>query len=459
MTDHPPVRQRLRPALAAVIIAILAVIVTAGGAYYSLNAANGLTDLRAAARNGRLQLERTLSVIKDLETGSRGYALTGRAEYREPFDAALASLPYAYAQLKDAVRGEHLDDFTWSELDALVASRQAAARRVVDERHARGAAVIGELALFNEGKQAMDGIRAQFALLDALQAARIDRLNEQLKTLRQRALILNAFAAVAAVSLILLAAVLVFRERRARLGLEAELRQANQMLEQRVAERTEDLDQARSRIAGFAGELDRTIEAERRHLAREVHEQIGQIFSAIKMIARGLPQGALPADQERVLFQAIDLGVSTVRQITAELRPPLFDDLGLEEALRHALSQRFPGEDVGEAVTLADQDELSEPQAIAIFRIVQEAGRHVKPEVAVQPIVIKGGRFERVYQLTIMIDVGSLRMPSGHLELHDLSGLRERAELLGATLSMDSSADRISVILYIPLANPEPGVR
>ena len=64
---------------------------------------------------------------------------------------------------------------------------------------------------------------------------------------------------------------------------EQALLDANTHLETAVAHRTAELELARSEIEAFALRLDRGIEAERRRLAREVHDQLGQIFTALKM--------------------------------------------------------------------------------------------------------------------------------------------------------------------------------
>ena len=97
---------------------------------------------------------------------------------------------------------------------------------------------------------------------------------------------------------------------------------------------------------------------------------IGQVFTAIKLIVSGLPATALPPRQAQALDQALQQGVATSRRITAELRPPLLDELGLAAALRHHLQQVI--EPVGLAAQLAVQDDarLTPEQALSLFCIV-----------------------------------------------------------------------------------------
>lgn len=102
---------------------------------------------------------------------------------------------------------------------------------------------------------------------------------------------------------------------RRRLEEAAALRDSNVLLEQRVAERTAELAEARNRIAAFPAAQEARVEQERRRLAREVHDQLGQVFTAIKLIVQSLPTGVLPAAQQEALGHALDTGIASAREI------------------------------------------------------------------------------------------------------------------------------------------------
>lgn len=443
MTEPIRIRERARMALQVLAVAILIVLMTAGGAQYGLAELNALTTERANARMVRLHLEQTFSQLKDLESGSRGFALTGQESFLEPYNAALLTLPKAYADLKSGLLPQmppqQLTDFAWEKLDALVAQRLKLAATVVSNRRAVQGGVFGELPVLDQGRQVMDDIRVRFADLDQRQSVRIDDLNAQVMTLRQRTVVLTWLSSGTTVALMILSTLLLLRERRGRKRLERELRQANLVLEERVAERTGELAKARDRIANFASDLDRSIETERRRLAREVHDQIGQIFTAIKMIFRGQPPATLPPDQEEVLHAALDSGIATARRIAAELRPQLLDDLGLDAALRHMLGTALSTGDVQASVTLKDQALLDERQAMTVFRIVQEASTNVLRHARAHNFTVEGEPCAEGYRLLISDDGVGMAADPAQCSTQGMLGMRERAELIGADFSIEST--------------------
>ena len=97
--------------------------------------------------------ERLLSSMKDLETGYRGYALTGDDQYLQPYHLAESTVPGQLAAL-------HATPPQLGRLSRLIEAKHAFAERIIAERQAAGQQGAGELALTGEGKASMDGIRA-----------------------------------------------------------------------------------------------------------------------------------------------------------------------------------------------------------------------------------------------------------------------------------------------------------
>ncbi len=448
---HP--RTSLLPALLALAAAIALILAIAAGTQLSFVRLNALTDARAQARELRLDIARTLSLVKDVETGARGYALSGREEYLEPYRWAVRELPAAYAALKRAVQRQALPFSGWTSLDTLMERRLDSARQLVVRRHTRGVEALQTLDALHEGRQAMEELRAGFARLDLLQAAHIDEQDARLRALRSRALILTWTATGTSTLLMLACTGLMLHERRARIRLAGALQDANRTLEVRVTERTRALAEARDRIGDYAVRLERSVEDERRRMAREVHDQIGQVFTGLRMILRGVPAGALAPEQERLMQQALDGGIATARRIASELRPPLLDDLGLQAALQHMLNGLLAGAALQVRVTLTDTDRLDDRQAIGLFRIVQEAASNVLHHAQASRFGVEGGRAAAGWRLLISDDGGGFdpaRVRRGAL---GLGGMRERAELLGAHLEIDSAPGldtRLTLKLPLP---------
>jgi two-component system sensor histidine kinase/response regulator len=142
---------------------------------------------------------------------------------------------------------------------------------------------------------------------------------------------------------------------------------------QEVQQRTAELSLAQQQLAEFAHNLDENIERERMRLAREVHDQIGAIFTGVSMLVSGLPKDAMSAEQRKAINEALDQGLATARRITAELRPPLLDHLGLESAVEDMASRMLGAASVAVRVSLSDANLLTPRQAIGAYRIIQEA--------------------------------------------------------------------------------------
>ena len=121
----------------------------------------------------------------------------------------------------------------------------------------------------------------------------------------------------------------------------AELTKANEQLHQEIRERRraeEELKQSQEQLRDLASHLQFIREEERTQIAREIHDELGQALTAIKMDVHWLGH-KLPKDRQllfdklKSMSKLIDLTVQTVRRISSELRPKLLDDLGLSAAI------------------------------------------------------------------------------------------------------------------------------
>jgi PAS domain S-box-containing protein len=205
---------------------------------------------------------------------------------------------------------------------------------------------------------------------------------------------------------------------------------------------------AQEELSTFAAEAHTLREGEKSRIARELHDDLAQSLTALKMDTIWLRDNA-PAEPEKAvaklaeMVSMLDTTVAATRRIAADLRPLLLDDLGLAPAiewLAHTFTQRtgVPCE------VSVDQDlELEEPYATAVFRIVQESlanvGKHARASEA--SVVI--ARTAKAVTLEVR-DNGqgfSLVAPRKPHSL-GLMGLRERAHLLKGTVALDSQPGR-----------------
>jgi PAS domain S-box-containing protein len=166
---------------------------------------------------------------------------------------------------------------------------------------------------------------------------------------------------------------------------EEDLRNLNEKLDQRVQERTSQLAQSNRELRvsleelhALAARLQAVREDERTSVAREIHDDLGQALTAMKMdlvwIMQRLPAAEKPLmSKAESMLKIIDNAIFSVRRIAATLRPGMLDDLGLSAAIEWQ-AQDFQ-ERSGITCRLnipAEKLALDDDQSTAVFRIFQE---------------------------------------------------------------------------------------
>lgn len=427
-------------------------VLVALNSYQTLRAMEAATQLRAEARESLLTSSALLSQLKDVETGQRGYILTGNLAYLAPYDAGLTQVGPTLARLVSRVA--HLPEVTRALADTqpLLEYRLALAQRNVEARKREGFDAAQRLILSDEGRTTMEAIRVRFLAIERLLRQEIDRRNAQVLQLKRRAFWAEGLLSLLGIGLIVGSFILVLREQKRRLRAEAALLDANAGLEVAVAERTAELERARREIEVFAQRLDQGIEAERRRLAREVHDQLGQVFTALKMTLNHGYRDAADRDASMERMNALlGDGIATARRIAGELRPPLLDDLGLGAALRHRV-QRFAEEAGVRCEVALEQDErLGSDQATQLYRIVQEALTNVARHAGARQVWIEGRADDGHYDLSVEDDGRGMAGEAASGSLGLLS-MRERAALAGGTLQLGPGrAGGLRVQVRLPL--------
>ena len=425
-------------------------VVLAFTGYHSLRAVDAETELRSRARMSELQAAIVLSALKDVETGQRGYVLTGDEDYLEPFARGVAELAEALLPLQAQFAGL-FGELQRDTLMTLIERRVALAERNVDARR-QGLLEPGlQKTMLDEGRVTMEMIRDRFDEVEAYLAREVERRDGEVQRLKRRALWWAVLLPLSGVLLIIAAYVLLQREQARRMHAERALREANQRLENAVAQRTAELRDALGQIETFAAHLDRSVEAERRRLAREVHDQLGQVFTALKMaVHQAFKDRAEYATELERINALIGEGIATARRIASALRPPLLDDLGLGAALTHAARQFGEQAGVRCAVRVDDSECLGAEQAIQLYRIAQEALTNIARHAAASRVWIEGALSEGRYRLAIEDDGRGMQAASGP-SLGTLS-MRERASLAGGELRFERGRDggvRVQVSLPV----------
>jgi signal transduction histidine kinase len=234
----------------------------------------------------------------------------------------------------------------------------------------------------------------------------------------------------------------LMRELAARRRAEGEARALNVELEQRVADRTGQLQAANEQLRALSARLQSVREEERTRLAREIHDVLGQALTGLKLNLDQLPKriGNVNKSDDRLLQQSLtDMSeltgalIQSVRGIATELRPAALDDLGLPAAIElHATE--FEQRSGVRCRVRCDPDTalIDRARATALFRIAQEAlanvARHASARSAGVTLRAEGDAvLLEVRDDGVGIADDALRNP------HSLGllGMRERARLLG----------------------------
>jgi PAS domain S-box-containing protein len=202
---------------------------------------------------------------------------------------------------------------------------------------------------------------------------------------------------------------------------------------------------ARQELAAFAAEASGVREQEKSRIARELHDELAQSLTALKMDTIWVRDnfGADPQGTSAKLAQMLamlDEAVASTRRIAADLRPLVLDDLGLGAAIEW-LAQSF-GQRTGVKVDLeVDEDlDLPEPWATGVFRIVQESLANVAKHAQAQSVRVQV--LHEAGELVLCVhDDGVGFRPADPRKPQSLGlvGLRERAHLLHGRVQVSSA--------------------
>ena len=223
------------------------------------------------------------------------------------------------------------------------------------------------------------------------------------------------------------------------------------------------LRESRDEIQALALEASGAREDEKRRIARELHDELGQALTSLKIDVSWLRDNlaAAPPEVQRKLAAMqllLDGTVAAARRISADLRPLMLDDLGLTAAADW-LAQNFANR-TGipcELVIGAGEMDLPDPYATAVFRVLQESLTNIAKHAQATQVEATLEREGEEVVLTVRdngsgFDMGEVRKPGSF----GLVGLRERAYLVGGDISVRSTPGHgTTVELRIPTKGPE----
>jgi PAS domain S-box-containing protein len=216
---------------------------------------------------------------------------------------------------------------------------------------------------------------------------------------------------------------------------------------------------AQEALQMFSHRLIEAQEEERRRIARELHDQIGQALTAVKMNLYTVQQVCNSNETRSYVkdnIEAVDQALCLVRDLSVDLRPPVLDDLGLATALRWYVDRYTSrtGLKVEVVSELPDENErFPRDLETACFRIAQEALTNVVRHANATQVVVRLAKEGNVLVLAIKddgvgFDLESVRHREPRAATLGLSSMHERAHSAGGTIEIDSKVSEGTEIRF-----------
>ncbi|MGC4034349.1 MAG: PAS domain S-box protein [Chitinophagaceae bacterium] len=210
---------------------------------------------------------------------------------------------------------------------------------------------------------------------------------------------------------------------------------ANDVTEKLKAEK--ELEQSNNMLRQLTSHLQDVREEERKHIAREIHDELGQQLTVIKMDVSWIRKKTDPSNTailEKIveLSGILDETVNTVRKISSRLRPSLLDDLGLVAAMEWYLNDFKQRTGLDISFNLPKEEiELPESVTTCLFRILQESLTNVARHSGASSVEVKLQENENGIILVIKDDGKGYDGGSSDKKTLGIIGMKERASMVG----------------------------
>jgi len=384
----------------------------------------------------RMATARLQQLMTDVESASRGFLLTGHVDDLAPYQTALAELPGARQAVAD-------------HLERLGPSGHETGRRLALVTSEALAETAEALALAQSGQR-----DAAIALLETGQArekmaALRHTLGEQLQQTAKSqvasrvtlfdALMVNRLG-VGALAVLSVLGLFVYMGQ-----LHLQDQERNQQQAALARERVRLEDEVRRRTADLrelTQHLQTAREDERAHLARELHDELGGLLTAIKLDLARLRNKLTDRDdlKERLdhLNRSLNEGIAFKRRIIEDLRPSALANLGLTVSLQALCNEMAGRLDVPVDARLVEV-RLSPQADLAIYRFVQEALTNIGKHAEATSVTVTLGPSGDRAVVEVRDDGAGFDTTVPRPGHHGLTGMRFRAETMGGRVTVTSA--------------------
>lgn len=243
-------------------------------------------------------------------------------------------------------------------------------------------------------------------------------------------------------------------------GQQTRLVLANDVTERHIAE--EKLKESYDAIRKLTEYLQNVREEERLHMAREIHDELGQLLTILKMDVSWLnkrtePDNIVVKQKINDILSVIDTTIKAVRRISSELRPSLLDDLGLLAAIEWHLEEFEKRSGISKELYIPETEILlPDSLKIGIFRIFQESLTNVARHSQATKVIVSLVQNEKQLILTIKDNGKGFEEEEGIRKTLGLLGMKERSQMMGGQYSISGirgEGTTVNVIVPLPEAD------
>ncbi len=434
----------------AALAALLALVINESSYQRSTKALESLGE----RGNARARINAVWRGLIDVETGQRGYLLTGRDEYLQPYRDSIGETREALAWLERYYDGDAVANGVVEEIKANAAGKLDELATTI-ALHSQGRQQAWqELVMSGVGKRLMDGIRASSEQLLAIESERVLVERQQLL----EAVRLSRIGVATMVALSLLALAMYLRQSAT---LEAtgrrhagELKAERDHLEAEVTQRTGELTR-------LAEDLQTAREDERGRIARELHDELGALLTAAKLDAARLKRSLTEVHNadidERLahLTTTLNDGIGLKRRIIEDLRPSSLSNLGLKAAVE-ILASEFGARAELKINTEIEPFQLDEAAEITLYRMVQESLTNVAKYADANEVEVRMVREGDQIIATVRDDGKGFDAGRVRGSAQGLVGMRYRVQARGGSLKVNSSPGHGTTVSAVVPASPQP---
>lgn len=396
-------------------------------------------------------LHQLKSNLYKAESAQRGYLFTQRELYVQPFNNALKDARSNIDHIDRVMRYDNAGQTITDDLEFLKAISASLEAKAAEMKVTLGLSLSGKT---KEARQVMnldEGIeemRRFIASTDALINSQFALLDDYSQS-REHTILLSRISLVVGAFILVLLMVLVIKQLLAEIVIKNDLQTA---LHKKNASYEAHIQQQSKLLRSLALDYQADVERERQKLSRELHDELGSIFTATKMdiawtikkINRlTLTEEAIKSELVEKLkktSQYVDQGIQYQRHIVQELHPAMLSTFGFWPALTSLIEDAAERNHWALTLSLPDQDtQLNETISLIVYRIVQETLNNANKYAKATAVNVNLMLDEHFLKLEIQDNGIGVDLDSLVVNTHGLSGMRHRVLAIGGHFELQSA--------------------